>query len=221
MDTENQILETLDLERFFAETDKNFDLNEGTVENVCANRVVYLPEDAIRGIHGALLEETGEAWKIVFKNCGILWGRRVAKQIDRELGMVFSTDRENLRVAEFIRLMEQYFAAHGWGQLELDLSAAMSAGYIHVRLRNSVFVAALDKVDDHVDAMIAGILKSFFETVSGSELDAIEIACERNGAPCCEFLISAQERIEALETDIAGGSDTKEIIAKLEGSAAA
>lgn len=220
IDTENDVLSQLDLDSFFELTDKSFNLEAGTAFNKGNTRIIYLPEDAIAGIHASLKEEAGAAWKIILKNCGLIWGKKVALNLNRELKLIFSTTQSDIQAQECLRLLERYFSEHGWGLMTFDLSKAFTHGFIHAKLDNSIFVTVLKDENDFVDPMIAGVLASLFSDVSGKELDAIEIACAARGAHSCEFLISSVERIEELESAVEEGHASEELIEKLCQSAA-
>lgn len=218
MKTSESIIQTLDLDRFFDESSCRYDLKDGTSHSSGGTRIVYLPEDAIVGIHSALVEETGPAWKLILKNCGVLWGQRVAKNLDRELGLLFNTSQADLPILEFIRMAENYFASHGWGHVKFDLSHTPTHGFIHVTMQNSLFAAVLEQEVEPVDSMLAGVFASLINAHTDCEIDAIEIACTRAGASQCEFIITASERIEKIEDDLEAGKSSTEIMDSLKAS---
>lgn len=215
MTTSSDIVASLDLERFFSHDACRYDLLAGTAHNAAGSRVIYLSADIIKGIHQALLDETGPAWRLILKNCGILWGRRVARHLDRELGLMFNASPADLPVAEYIRLVESYFSAHGWGLLKIDLARAESHGVITASLENSLFAEVLDSETARVDYLVAGILRSLFAHISGQELDCQEIASVRAGAPCGLFVITGTQRLDALESRIEQGEDAGLLLSTL------
>ncbi|MEM7789855.1 MAG: hypothetical protein AAF546_00505 [Verrucomicrobiota bacterium] len=212
MNTETNVLSSLDLERFFSDHQGQYDLVEGTSHNPCGTRMVYLPEDAIRGIYTALFDEAGPACSMIMKNCGILWGRRVAANLERELKLMFETTPGEVSVSVFIDLVEGYFAAHGWGRMSINLDSATDKGYLTARIENSIFTDVLDPSYGNVNSMISGMLKSIFETLAKAELDAIEIDCKRGEISSSIFLISGAERIEAIEEKVESGTDSETIL---------
>ncbi len=186
-------------QRLFGDEGYHFDLIGGTIENQAGTRIIYISTDIIRGIYEALYTEAGDAWKVVLKSCGYLWGKRVATSLDKELQALINQRLDNLTVKEYIDLIEYYFAMHGWGKVAIHLEDAQAYGIVRATLTHSLFVNALNQLDDHVDAMIAGMLKGLFESISGQALDCIEVTCaRRHAAPCCEFLISAPARITSI-----------------------
>lgn len=215
MTTSSDIASALDLERYFNHDSNRYDLVAGTAWNAAGGRVIYLVADVVSGIHQALLNETGTAWRLILKNCGVIWGRRVAQHLDRELGLMFNATPADLPVADYLRLVEGYFCAHGWGLLKLDLSRAESHGVITARLENSLFSEVLDQETSRVDFLVAGILRSLFAHISGQELDCQEIASTRSGAPCGLFVITATKRLDALEERIERGDPADQILASL------
>jgi len=215
MTTSTDIASALDLERFFSHEANRYDLLAGTAYNAAGSRVIYLSADVVKGIHQALLNETGPAWRLILKNCGILWGRRVAQNLERELGLMFNANPGELPVAEYLRLLESYFSAHGWGLLKLDLSRAESHGVITASLENSLFSEVLDDETARVDFLVAGILRSLFAHISGQEVDCQEIASSRAGAPHGLFVITATARLDKLEERIEGGESSAQILEAL------
>ncbi len=213
MQSSDTILTQLNLERFFSETRLVYDLEAGTVRNPGAERIIYVSADLMRGIHQALVEETADAWKIIFRNCGRTWGKRVARHLDTGLSKTGVSGQAALPLAGYIAFIEAYFAEHGWGVLKLDLAHA-DRGLVVARLAHSYFAAVLNDVDDLVDPLLAGILQGFLEHVSGAELGCAEIACVRKGAPECVFAITAPARLDAVEARF-GVEPAEEIIASL------
>ncbi len=185
--------------RLFSEAHHHFDMREGTVINSAGVRVIYLSSDIIRGIYEALNYEAGEAWKLILENCGYLWGQHMFESLLKEIQLVSQKNLGALPAVEYVRTLEAYFSMHGWGDAKIHLQDA-SFGIVRVTMTHSLFADALNHVDDRVDAMIAGMLRGFFEKISGGQdLGCVETACaRRNAAPQCEFLISGAQRISRL-----------------------
>lgn len=212
MTTSAEIVSALDLDRFFSHEANRYDLLAGTAYNAAGSRVIYLSADIVKGIHQALLNETGPAWRLILKNCGILWGRRVAQHLEREIGLMFNANPGELPVAEYLRLLEGYFSAHGWGLLKLDLSKAEAHGIITASFDNSLFSEVLDDESARVDFLVSGILRSLFAHISGQELDCQEIASVRSGAPRGLFVITSAARLDKLEERIEKGEPSDQIL---------
>ena len=215
MQTSDTLLDRLNLERFFSETRLVYDLEAGTVKHPGAERIIYVSADLMRGIHQALVEETADAWKIIFRNCGRTWGKRVASRLDTSLAKAGATAQAALPLDHYLAFIEAYFAEHGWGRLRLDLSH-VAQGLVIARLQNSYFVDVLADVDDFVDPLLAGILQGFIEHVSGADLGCLEIACARKGAPACVFAVTAAPRLDKIEA-LVGQNSADDIIAALRG----
>lgn len=215
MTTSSEIISALDLDRFFSHEANRYDLLAGTAYNAAGSRVIYLSADVVQGIHQALLNETGPAWRLILKNCGILWGRRVALHLEREIELMFNSKAGEFPVAEYLRLLEGYFSAHGWGLLKLDISKAESHGIITAELQNSLFSEVLNEETSRVDFLVAGILRSLFTHIAGHELDCQEIASTRSGAPCGLFVITAADRLDAIEDRIEKGDSANQILDSL------
>jgi uncharacterized protein len=192
-----QRLADLALERLFGDSAQRFDLYEGTVNSVSDARVIYLSADIIRGVYEALSYEAGEAWGVILRSCGLIWGKRVTLSLSRELHAVTNRRMESLTISEFISLMEQYFARHGWGRLTIDLSEAERLGVVRAEVRNSIFATVLSDVKGPVNQMIDGLLAGLLGGIAQHDLACLEIV--RSAAPDArsEFFISGATRVNA------------------------
>ncbi len=203
-------------EQLFGLRHDQFDLAEGVITNPGQVRVLYLSADVLRGIYDALYYEAGDSWGIILKSCGHLWGQRIARLLEREVHHQAQRRLEQFTVAEYVALIENYFAHHGWGKLTLNLEDAAAYGIVRATLTHSLFAATLTQVEGPVDFMIAGMLQGLFERVSGCDLDCLEVASPRqNAAPASEFLLTAPHRLAALETLIENGASCADLLQQL------
>jgi uncharacterized protein len=187
------------IDMLFGTSQCNYDLVGGKVTGV-TDRVIYLSSDLIKGMYEALNFEAGEAWSLIFKNCGYLWGKREINRINKEIQVRMRKDLGELSVGQFIELVENYFSRQGWGRIKLSLDDAEQYGIVRATYDNSLFDANLAQVEGPVNYMIAGILKAFFEHISQAELDCAEVSWQRAGENLCsELLISGGDRIKSLE----------------------
>jgi uncharacterized protein len=211
-----EALAELDLEALFDDAQRlRWDLRAGTIRGRTDDRSLFLSADIIRGIHQALQHEAGEAWGIILYACGKRWGARLWKQLDAELQTAQGTRPVDLDVDGFVAWIERYFAVHGWGRLELHLDDAVSHGIVRATLHNSLFSAVLEDLDEPVDHLVAGLLAAVFSAVADRDLGCIETASANKGAPAGVFLVSAAERIEALEEAVEEGRDAEAILEQL------
>lgn len=186
-------------DKLFNDALYRFDLAEGTVAGI-TERIIYLTEDLVNGIHHALTHEAGEAWGVILKSCGYLWGRRLALVLEKKAWTLLQTEVGQLAVDDYLTLLESYFAQHGWGKLTLHLDDAESCGIVRARLQHSLFSASLRAQDQPVDFLIAGMLRALFERIGNCPLDCVQVTFERDAVPdsASDFLISAPERIETI-----------------------
>lgn len=187
------------MEQLFGNGALNFDLNKGTVLNVTDTRIIYLSSDIIRSIYDVLKYETGDAWSFILKNCGIVWGERISASLDKEVHRTINQKTGQLGVDNFIELLENYFASHGWGKMRINLDDAENNGIVRATLKNSLFADTLKHLNAPVEFMVAGMLQGIFSTISGHDLSCIQISFDYTGTESSEFLISAKARIDTLE----------------------
>lgn len=211
----SRVYQDLGLDRIFDDHAFTTDLVAGKVMNPAHNRILYLSEDIIRGIYEALVEETGPAWKLILYNCGLLWGQRLVKRVDREMNDLCQTSFSKLPLSAFLQFVENYFAAHGWGQLSIDVRLTQEHGVIRLQLDNSFCAQVLQDVDDFADPLVAGTLAALFTYISGRDLTCLQITSPTMGEETSEFVISTPERIESVEEEVERGVLVDELVAKL------
>ncbi len=190
------------------------DAAAGTVADHDGSRLVFLPHNLVRSLHGLLRAEKNAVWQTTFLQCGIALGRKVAAGLDAELGRLDQPVLAALPLETCLVFIERHFASHGWGRLKLDLTDAPEHGLVSAQLHGSYFVEVLADAGEFVDPLLSGILQGFFEHVSGQELGCLEIACARKGAAHCTFVITAPDRLAAV-APLLGTATAEAIIARL------
>jgi len=211
----DRLFEAEVFERLFGDSSYHYDLVAGTVTNAANTRIIYLSTDILRGIYEALEYEAGAAWRVILHSCGYLWGKNVFGLLEKEFKAITGGDLRKQTVSGYLRTLEQYFTLHGWGKLAIYLDDAPHSGFVRVSLEHSLFADALNHVSEPVDDMIAGMLRGFFEKISGQTLGCVEAVCVRQGAPRCEFLISGVARIQALEPLLSKHAPLEVVLAQL------
>lgn len=203
------------LDEVFGDGQSEFDLFAGTVRVADRERRIYITGESLWGIYKALNNETGDAWKIILKGCGADWGNRAFERLDRDLAARVQKRSGDVTVDDFCGFVEEYFAYFGWGRLAIDLSHTRSAGIVRCTLHNSLMADALKDVSGTVDFLVAGMLQAIFSRIAGRPLDCLQITCKRTSdGNVCEFLVSAPERISAIE-GLAGQSSVNDAINEL------
>lgn len=204
------------LARLYGEDDTRFDLSGGTIRRSDVERQLFIGTETLNGIHRALDEETGEAWRIVMRNCGHDWGRRIMARIELDLQRATDRGLDGLTVAEFLELVGTWFRFHGWGRIEFDLDRTEDAGIVVARVHDSLVTEALADESGPVDHLVEGMLCAVLEGISERELACLQITSERRRQGTIgEFVISARPRIEAIE-ELAGRASLDEALQELE-----
>ncbi len=135
---------------------------------------------------------------------------------DNELRASGLPAQSEASVGEFVKFTESYFPLHGWGKLTLDLTHAARKGVVLAELEHSLFVSIIEGETVPVDALISGVLASFFTHVSGRDLDCVELCCAaRPGVDRCRFAITSAERLEPLEGRIEQQESYEKLLASL------
>lgn len=175
------------------------DLEMGLLENRQGDRLLALPETFIQGIYSGLDKETGQASRLVLFNCGRWWGKNFYTRFAEQIADYYSTPISEMPMVEFLQALQQCWATHGWGKIDLDQSH-QHRGFLVVKIWNSPFAKLAPKKDHPVCYLEAGVLTSFFGQLSGKELHCVQTTCESMGADCNRFVLGLPKRLEPAET---------------------
>ncbi len=210
-----RVLEQLQLDRLLDDQSFTYDVRQGVLYNPANTRCCLLSTDLLNGIYRALLDEAGEAWTIIFKRCGLTWGQRLARRLERELQALFQVSLSDVPVGQFLQTMNRYFAFHGWGDLRINVDQAPTRGVVEASLRDSIFLEVIKDSPEMVDWLMSGILASLFSHLSGQQLDCIQTACVSKGAALSTFLISTPARIQNAAQPLAAGSSHSDLLGSI------
>jgi uncharacterized protein len=206
MSSIDHLLVHLDNTGFFTADHLDFDLQEGVIWNAAKTRVCLLSTDFLTGVYKGLVEEAGPAWHLIFKQCGIIWGRRLSERLDRECATLLNRSMGEMQLEDFLGFITSYFLFHGWGRLEINVSRAAERGLVEASLTHSVFTEIVDDPDQMADPMIAGILESLVSHLSGTTLQCVQTECPTKGGNESLFLIGAAERLARVPDSIRLGT---------------
>lgn len=209
------VFDDLQLGQFLSDSILHSHLAEGTINSDHSKRIIFLNEDSVAGIHKALVDETGPAWKHILYNCGKLLGSRIIHNFDKTLHREKKTILGEIPLGDFISFLEEYFPSHGWGKVNVKLNYAESHGLVLVEMVNSFFESAITGSEEHLDHLVCGILQSFFVHVSGHDVECVQIASPSTGDDLCVFVITGEKRIQDIESNIEEGESSGKILEKL------
>lgn len=190
------------------------DLEMGLLENRRGDRLLALPETLIQAIYVGLEKETGQASRLVLRNCGRWWGKNFYIRFREELTDYYGTSLADMPMAEFLQCLQSCWITYGWGKIELDQSHHQR-GFLVVKTWNSPFARLAPKGDRPVCFLEAGVLSAFFSQLTGKELDCVQTTCESLGADCNRFVLGLARRVEAAELMVENRQDHDAIMQKL------
>jgi predicted hydrocarbon binding protein len=173
------------------------DVKKGVTRSAFGTRMCALTSDFLLGFRDALIYECGRSFAPVLKACGRRWGEVFIRRFDRELSQVYQASLADLPAGLVHTCLAEYFAAHGWGQLAVDLSKC-SSGLILVRLKNSVLPDLIRESDRPVDYLFTGAFAAIFSFFAGTTLDALQTDCPTVGGSSAQFLVTYPDRVERL-----------------------
>lgn len=178
----------------------------GTVVDAAEVRAVVATAEAMRSLRKVVDGERAGSWQVVMKASGYSCGRKISAQLDRKLAALGKPALAALPLEACLVFIEHLFATHGWGRLTLDLGYAAEHGLVIARLEQSYFAESLPDELQLADAFPAGVLRGFFEHISGQTLDCEEIACAGTTGPAaasdatCIFVITAPECLSPMRS---------------------
>lgn len=186
----------------------------GQLVDPAGQRLVLVAAETNRSFRHVLEAEQPGAWAAAMAASGISTGLKIATSLDTALAALGKPTLASLPLEACLALLEHTFCAYGWGRLKIDLNDAADHGFVVARLENGFTVETLPKVEDFVDALIAGVLQGFFGHISGQNLGCVEIECVRRGAAQCTFVITAPERLDLIAPAI-GQEPAATLLARL------
>ncbi len=187
-------------------------LRTGTLFNRSGTKMCYLPSELLLSLKQVMEEEIGDSWRQVVYRVGRIWGRRVARRLQKELTDFYNRPLHEMPVREFTAILEGYFRYHGWGDLRLELAHA-HAGYIVATLENGAFVEVVGAGNGPVDSIVCGLLSEFLCQISErTDIDCVETECAATGRPRCTFILGIESRLGTVRRMVEEGRQHEEIL---------
>jgi predicted hydrocarbon binding protein len=209
------VIEQLGLDRLLEDSRFHWDLRQGVIFTPAKTRVCLFSADLLQGVYKAIVDEAGEAWSLIFKRCGCLWGARLARRLDQEFTLLYDKRPEDMPVLDYVRLIEAYFACHGWGRVRLHLDRAQEQGVVEITLTDSIFAEIIENPDEMVEPLMSGIFASLLSHISRRELECLQTSCASKGNDASRFVVSAPSRIAAIAAEARAGSSHDQLVARL------
>ena len=174
------------------------DVSKGSTRTPTGTRICTLTSDFLLGFRDALVYECGGAFRGVMKSCGKRWGQTFASRFEKELMGLYQTPVKELPAGVVHACLADAFAYHGWGKLNIDLSAA-DQGILTVEITDSVMPGLIRESDRPVDLLMAGLLATVFTHFASAPLDCVQTDCPTRGAAASRFVVAAPERVVQIE----------------------
>lgn len=171
---------------------------QGLVRAARGAPLAGLGASALLAIRHVIETERPGAWSLLMKAAGRECAQVFARDLDARLAAAAQPALAALPVEASLAFLQGYFAKHGWGRLDFDLSLAGEHALVVARLAHAAGAEGLQGQETLADPMAAGLLLGFLEHISGQALDCLEVACAAGGAPHCEFFIADPPRLAVL-----------------------
>jgi len=191
------------------------DLESGLLESRHGERLLALPEALLRGIYTGLEYETGQAARLVLRNCGRMWGKEFFRRFAQELSDYYQKPLAELEMGLFLQSLRQAWKTHGWGLIEIDWTYK-DQGVLVVSIRNSPFAAVTPPhFKRPMGFLEAGLLATWFSQLTGQDLLCVQTASEALGAKSNLFVVTAAARLKEGEAWVDSGLSHEQILEKL------
>lgn len=179
---------------FDPDTYFDLDVRAGVMRNRSGAKCIAFSGYVLRGLYVGLKNETGPAWRLVLRRCGELWGARFAKRFLDEVAGFYNQGLDDMTMARFNALLEEYFSVHGWGRVEFDYSH-IARGVVVAQVRNPIMAGVLGETGERTEVLLEGVLKSLFSAATGQDLDCLETQSAGMGAGSSLLVIAPSERM--------------------------
>jgi predicted hydrocarbon binding protein len=191
------------------------DLESGLLESRHGDRLLALPEALLRGIYTGLEYETGQAARLVLRNCGRMWGKEFFRRFAQELSDYYQKPLSELEMGLFLQNLKQAWKTHGWGLIDIDWTYK-NQGVLVVSIRNSPFAAATPPhFKRPMGFLEAGLLATWFSQLTGQDLGCVQTTSEALGAKSNLFILTAAARLKEGEAWVDSGLSHDQILEKL------
>jgi predicted hydrocarbon binding protein len=181
---------------YFSDSYLQLDVNTGVINNTNGTRLLGLSEDFLRGFRRALIDETGEANRLVFHTCGKTWGANLALRLEKELASHYEIPLNQLPMYEFGLLLSEFWMRHGWGELQVNWQEAHTTGVFDITLVSPAFSSAFGETEVFSDDVFTGILEAVFSHFSGQDLACYQTAFETEPVLCSRFVLGLRNRLK-------------------------
>jgi len=211
MTTENMIA-ALGLERGAAAPAFASNAKAGTLTNLLGGRAASMPETLVRSLRLVLENHRAGAWAGTLQKSGAACGKALAVGLDRRLREIQAPLLAAMPLETALELLVQLFAAHAWGVLTLDTAGTSSHGVVVAHVEQDYFAGALRETNGFTDPLVAGVLRGYFEHITGQALACVELTCA--GSAKCSFVLTTPDRIAPLK-EMIGREPAEAVLARL------
>lgn len=191
------------------------DIVRGVTRNRAGTRIVALTSDFLVGFRRALADECGPAAESVMNTFGRKWGALLAKRFDQEMRGHYRVPVSEMEMPLFQGCLAELFARSGFGRLTLDFRRA-DRGVVVAEIRDPFMAGIVGVSDKPVDAILAGILESFFSHYSGEALGCVQTECQARGDEVSRFVLALKDRLAEAPGWVESGVGHDEILRRLD-----
>lgn len=192
----------------------------GVQRDDAEQRVVMLPEIALRALRLTWDKIAPEGWSLFAAEWGSRWGRLAVLDIETALQETRGRSLRELPLDEALAIIRDHIERDGWGRIDIDVtsSTATTRGAAIITIERSALAEASGESAMPRCQLIGGLIRAMLGHAAQRQIAVREVRCTAQGAPRCELLAVAHSRRGALDAAVAGASDARTALASLDGS---
>ena len=171
--------------------------------------MVAITRDALAGLRGALMRETGHATAGYLQEAGYAGGSALFEAFRSWVAARGACEPESLSVGDFQSYATDFFRECGWGSLEVgdlrDTVATLDSG----DWGEATPDAGLEHPGCH---LTAGMFADFFGRVAGAPVAVMEVECRSAGYERCRFLLGSTDVLQQVYDGMSAGAGYEEAV---------
>ncbi len=175
--------------------------NQGVLRGTQQERLLALQTSFFSALRSTWDRLAPAAWSLHNAEWGFQWGRLAVVDLETQVSEHLDTTLREMPMREVVDRVAALLARQGLGQLTVDFSPSKDGAFLLGMDRSAIADAVGISEQTRCD-LLAGYFQAIFCHLANKRLVVREAACAAQGFERCEFVVTSQERLHALEAAI-------------------